>query len=293
MRVNEVGDIFDAVATGNCEVLESLVGRGAGLRGSMDADLLASTDDGGRTPLHLAVVRGDLRMVDLLIARGARLETADAFGLTPLGESARHGTRTGANAVRDRLLAAGANAGLTAAERSGTRRFVGGLSLVQLTFLALFATCTRYAPSQGSTTRLAGYPMLMDVHVMIFAGFGFLMTFLRKYGHTSVGLSFLLGALVLQWAVLAGGFFHQAIGEGGGDFHAITLDVHTLLLADFSAAAVLISFGALLGKVSPAQVTRSATTTSPNHPPHHARRPARPPTDGGARSARGPGLRRQ
>lgn len=48
-----------------------------------------------------------------------------------------------------------------------------------------------------------------DVHVMVFIGFGFLMTFLRKYGHSSVGFNMLLAALVLQWHPLVGGFFHQ------------------------------------------------------------------------------------
>jgi len=41
---------------------------------------------------------------------------------------------------------------------------------------------------------------------MIFIGFGFLMTFLKRYGFSSVGLNMLVAALVLQWGTLTGGW---------------------------------------------------------------------------------------
>ena len=34
------------------------------------------------------------------------------------------------------------------------------------------------------------YPFFQDVHVMIFIGFGYLMTFLKEYSFTSVGYTF-------------------------------------------------------------------------------------------------------
>ena len=49
--------------------------------------------------------------------------------------------------------------------------------------------------------------MFQDVHVMIFVGFGFLMTFLRRYGYSSIGFNLLLAALVLQWGTLTTGLF--------------------------------------------------------------------------------------
>lgn len=51
---------------------------------------------------------------------------------------------------------------------------------------------------------------------MIFIGFGFLMTFLQKYGFGSVGFNFLIAAFSLQWATLMQGFFH---GMHGGSVH--------------------------------------------------------------------------
>ncbi|KAK4287949.1 hypothetical protein Pmani_038997, partial [Petrolisthes manimaculis] len=91
------------------------------------------------------------------------------------------------------------------------------------------------------------YPMFQDVHVMIFIGFGFLMMFLKRYGLSAVGLNFMLAALSLQWALLINGFFHLKKG-------AILINLNALLGADFTAAAVLISFGALIGKTTPTQL---------------------------------------
>jgi ammonium transporter Rh len=59
--------------------------------------------------------------------------------------------------------------------------------------------------------------VFQDVHVMIFIGFGFLMTFLKKYGYSAVALNFLIAAITLQWATLCQGFFHGL--EGSDSIH--------------------------------------------------------------------------
>ena len=43
---------------------------------------------------------------------------------------------------------------------------------------------------------------------MIFVGFGFLMTFLKKYGLSAVSLNFMIAALCIQWHILVSGFLH-------------------------------------------------------------------------------------
>lgn len=48
-----------------------------------------------------------------------------------------------------------------------------------------------------------------DVHVMIFVGFGFLMTFLKRYSFGGVGFNFLIAAFGIQWALLMQGWFHS------------------------------------------------------------------------------------
>ncbi|XP_073474550.1 ammonium transporter Rh type C isoform X2 [Aquarana catesbeiana] len=92
------------------------------------------------------------------------------------------------------------------------------------------------------------YPSFQDVHVMIFVGFGFLMTFLKLYGFGSVAFNFLLAAFGIQWAILMQGWFHTF--EGG----KIHVSVTSLINADFCVGSVCIAFGGVLGKVSPVQV---------------------------------------
>lgn len=91
------------------------------------------------------------------------------------------------------------------------------------------------------------YPMFQDVHVMIFIGFGFLMTFLKRYGFSSVGVNLLLAAFGLQWGLFTQGIWHLDDGK-------IKVSIFKIINADFSTATVLISFGAVLGKTSPVQL---------------------------------------
>jgi len=91
------------------------------------------------------------------------------------------------------------------------------------------------------------YPMFQDVHVMIFIGFGFLMTFMRRYSFSSVGLNFLLAAITIQYAILINAFWHNLFA---GHWEKVHLDITSLITGDFAAGAVLISFGAVLGKTS-------------------------------------------
>jgi ammonium transporter Rh len=87
---------------------------------------------------------------------------------------------------------------------------------------------------------------------MVFIGFGFLMTFLRKYGSSAVGMNFFLSALVIQWAILCNGFWNNV--QDKKRWWDVPLDMHALVEGDFAAATVMITFGAILGKVSMLQL---------------------------------------
>ena len=97
------------------------------------------------------------------------------------------------------------------------------------------------------------YPLFQDVHVMIFVGFGFLMVFLKNNSWCSIGFNYLIACWAIQIAILFTGFWHNVTHFYNDPTHhwkkiEITLDY--LFLADFAAGAVLISFGAILGKCS-------------------------------------------
>eukprot|EP00658_Telonema_sp_P-2_P005854 TRINITY_DN1220_c0_g1_i17.p1 TRINITY_DN1220_c0_g1~~TRINITY_DN1220_c0_g1_i17.p1 ORF type:complete len:913 (-),score=258.07 TRINITY_DN1220_c0_g1_i17:377-3115(-) len=109
-----------------------------------------------------------------------------------------------------------------------------------------------YPSAPTVTNAFPSYAMFQDVHVMIFIGFGFLMTFLRKYSFSSVGLNFVVAAFAVQFHVLVHGMWEHLWKDTTDK--KIEVSANSFLLGDFGAAAVLISFGALLGKVTPTQL---------------------------------------
>ncbi|XP_046853448.1 ammonium transporter Rh type A-like [Xenia sp. Carnegie-2017] len=135
----------------------------------------------------------------------------------------------------------------------------------QVLLIILFATLVKYDPKQSgafrnknnlmsnntsSSNQISRYPVFQDVHVMIFVGFGFLMTFLKNYGYSAIGYNFFLSSLAIQWYIIIAGCIEH---RETTDF-TIDLNLEKLITADFSAAAVLITFGVLLGKVSRLQL---------------------------------------
>ena len=78
------------------------------------------------------------------------------------------------------------------------------------------------------------------------------MTFMKKYGFGAVGYNFVLSAMTVQYAILINNFFHNIFtghvnSDGDGK---IQLSIVHLIQGDFAAGAVMISFGAVLGKAS-------------------------------------------
>lgn len=98
-----------------------------------------------------------------------------------------------------------------------------------------------------------GYNMFIGVEIMMFIGFGYLMTFLKSYGLGAVTLTMLITAVGLQWAVLTESFWGQLVNNPHS-WTAVDLNIYSLLNALYAISAVLISFGAVIGKVSPFQL---------------------------------------
>ena len=104
-----------------------------------------------------------------------------------------------------------------------------------------------------STNIYRQYGLFQDIHVMMFIGFGFLMTFLKKFWFSSLGMNFWLAALTLQWYILVSGFWHAVLDNSW--MQKIQVNIDSFINGDFAAASILICFGAVLGKVSFNQMT--------------------------------------
>ncbi|PAA72331.1 hypothetical protein BOX15_Mlig021874g1 [Macrostomum lignano] len=172
-----------------------------------------------------------------------------------------------------RLNVAKADHKFAASNQSRRIQFIVVAGVLQLAFLIIFGIFVRYDSAadakyigdpdvvakkrgvSGSSTLgppvkddLASYySMFQDIHVMMFVGFGFLMTFLKRYGFSSVGINMFLACIVIQWSTIVRGCFHLHDGK-------ITFGVMDLLYSDFSCVGILISYGCVLGKLTPVQM---------------------------------------
>ncbi|KAK2586413.1 hypothetical protein KPH14_010698 [Odynerus spinipes] len=142
----------------------------------------------------------------------------------------------------------------------GEKQQVFLLFLIEIILIVLMGTLMTYGPEANATLLkkhsedhgneqdkkprsdpLRIYP---NVHVMIWIGFGFLMTFLKRYGQSAIGLTFLIGAVLVQVALICDGVLHFKKDNKA------YLSLGSLLSADIAVAAPLISMGALLGKTT-------------------------------------------
>lgn len=130
------------------------------------------------------------------------------------------------------------------------------LGALQAALLILYFTCTT---TTHDAFTLAEYNIFRDIMVMLLLGFGFLMTFLRLYGLSSVGLTLLVTVLAIQLNVLVEPLIrflykgNSSSSSGGVDF-PIPVDMSNLMDGEFAAATALISFGAVIGRATPLQL---------------------------------------
>ncbi|KAJ5076306.1 rh50 isoform b [Anaeramoeba ignava] len=112
---------------------------------------------------------------------------------------------------------------------------------------------TSYNQDSGETDERVDlfYYFFIDVAIMIFVGFGFLMVFLKRYGYSSAGYTYFISAVAFQWAIVTNSFFAQANDSSWGK---VALNLEVMIEGLYAAAAVLISFGAVLGKTTPTQL---------------------------------------
>ena len=94
------------------------------------------------------------------------------------------------------------------------------------------------------------YPLGVDVMMMLFGGFGFLMTYLKRYGISSLGFTMILTVIVSQFSLIVFGLIKM---DPAKEF-SIRIGFIDVIEAGLIGGAVLISFGVIIGKVNPFQL---------------------------------------
>jgi ammonium transporter Rh len=128
--------------------------------------------------------------------------------------------------------------------RTGFALSLGSLTALCFIILAIFA---KYPTELGDEHVSQYYHYLTGVLIMVFIGFGFLMTFLRRYALSAVGLNFVLSALMMVGSIFCVGWAQQGFGT-------FEVDLPVLVDSAFCAAAGMISFGSVIGFASPTQL---------------------------------------
>ena len=90
---------------------------------------------------------------------------------------------------------------------------------------------------------------------MIFIGFAYLMTFIKANSLTALAFNWIISVWALQWAIIWSGLWGNWI-HGGTN---IQLDLAKMIVADFGAGTVMITYGAVLGKCTLIQMLFLAT----------------------------------
>ncbi|CAM9105568.1 unnamed protein product [Lampetra planeri] len=122
---------------------------------------------------------------------------------------------------------------------------------LQTGFIVLFSFCTEIDNSVkvDGITFSNFYPEFQDVNVMVILGFGFLCSFLVRYGFSGTGFNLLVAIMATQWALILNGM------ESWYYRGKISVDLTSLVVAEMCTASALISIGAVHGKTNLIQLT--------------------------------------
>ncbi|KAG7280707.1 hypothetical protein CRUP_004507 [Coryphaenoides rupestris] len=83
---------------------------------------------------------------------------------------------------------------------------------------------------------------------MVIAGFGFMGTFLVRYGFSSSAFNLLVAVIATQWSLILNGF------ESWLQSRRIQINLKSLVLAEMCTASALVSVGTVMGKTNPVQL---------------------------------------
>jgi hypothetical protein len=142
---------------------------------------------------------------------------------------------------------------------SVTKLFLG----LQTLLIILFITGTQYSEENY---KVKEYIAFRDIMAMLLLGFGYLMTFLKHYGLGAVGFTMMLSIVAMELNMFVELFvrflYHGREEEEEDTSWPMSVSMATLIDAEFAAATLMITFGALIGRTTPLQMLLVAMSQS-------------------------------
>jgi len=139
-------------------------------------------------------------------------------------------------------------------------KFLWTLAMLQVIIISILFLLGRYDDGsdpiaalskhgrEETKLHLSAYPLGVDIFMMLFGGFGYLMTFLKRYGLGAIGITMIITSIITEFAIILFGLTHLS-----SEF-VIKIGFISIVEGGVVAAGVLITFGVLLGKVNPLQM---------------------------------------
>ena len=100
-------------------------------------------------------------------------------------------------------------------QKSSLTKFAWTCLVLQICFGILFVLLVRYSDSADASHKenqkgedhelkenIEKYPAMLDINMMLVGGFGFLMTFLRRFGFSALGFTLMIVAIVTEYRLL-------------------------------------------------------------------------------------------
>jgi len=98
------------------------------------------------------------------------------------------------------------------------------------------------------------YSAFQDVNVMIVVGFGFLMTFIKRYSWSALAYTFFINAIIVQTYILLKSFWQRVWNGFSQQGTFILVDQVLITESSYAVASALIAFGALIGRIGPREL---------------------------------------
>lgn len=128
------------------------------------------------------------------------------------------------------------------------------MGITQIVIIILYGVFVRLEiPANLSTTLNAEYyPSYQDINVMMLIGLGLFMAYSRSFSWSAICYTFFIQAILLQLYVLLLAFWKRVIVDGfNSSNYYIYINETTVTMALYSVASMLVSLGAIIGRVGP------------------------------------------